>query len=137
MEDRKTREKVSSKELNRLIKTVLSSKEESEELEKELKNFSPETVAFLWTFVQINRASSIYLPLMVASTPVELFAKNLACLESDDRFYKLAAVSFILEREEISKVEGKERGMIKSFVESQKRNKEAYEKASRIIKAYL
>jgi len=125
--------KASGEELNKLIEKVLSSTC-PDSLAGELKTFSRETLALLLTFVQTERASCLYLPLMAASTPLELFAKNLSCLESDERFYTPVAVALLNEREILERVRGKGRALVRAFVEAQERNKEALKRAVEVVK---
>ena len=127
--------KITASETERLIEEVLNSKD-WEEIEKKLKTFSPETVAFLFTFVQVERASVIYLPILAASTPLEIYAKNLSALKTDERFYKAAAVSFDLERERLSRLKGRGQKLLKDFVESQEKHSDVLRQIKQTIRAF-
>ncbi len=136
MSQRTGQNRVSSKELAELIEVVLESPDYNY-LQKRLADFSKETVAFLLTHAQIERAAVLYLPLLIASTPLEVYAKNLASLEAEPKTYKVAAVSLFLEKENIRKLKGKEKNAIRDFVSAQEKHSSILKEVSAVLKRFL
>jgi len=125
--------KVSSFHLKEILQAI-EGEESHERLMETLKSIPAENVAFLLTFLQSELASCAYLPLVCTATPLELFARNLTALETDDRFYKTTAVAFLIYKNSLLRLKGKEQKAIEDFIKAQERNQKIVQKVAKMIK---